>query len=299
MSRKESLLRQTLIIGKLRKRPSTYKEILDHLETEGEIKGFNLRVSKRTLQRDIQDIGLLYNINIAFDFSRKVYYIENDNISEAKERILEMFDLMSAFDLSDKWSKFVNFEKRKPQGTEHLYELLHAIKNRNFIQLEYQKFEEEVPSIRKLKPLALKEFKHRWYLIAEDQADMETKCFALDRVIYFEFLKSKFPKPDFDVHKHFQHCYGIAVPKSGKPTEIILSFKPVPGKYIKSLPLHHSQQIIRDDKSALEISLYMYITNDFIMELKSFGDTVTVIKPKHLARTLTKHARAVINQYSE
>ena len=52
-------------------------------------------------------------------------------------------DTFSALNLTDRLSNHIHFEKRKPQGTENLYGLLHAIKNQVQIQFTYQKFWED------------------------------------------------------------------------------------------------------------------------------------------------------------
>jgi hypothetical protein len=58
---------------------------------------------------------------------------------------------------------------------------------------------------------------------------------------------------------------------------VILSFGPFQGKYIKSLPLHNTQEIIEDTDDELRIRLTLYLTHDFLMELLAYGDTVKVI----------------------
>jgi predicted DNA-binding transcriptional regulator YafY len=72
-------------------------------------------------------------------------------------------------------------------------------------------------------------------------------------------------------------------PNDDGPKEIILSFDPDQGKYIKTLPLHESQQILIDKEDKLQIKLTLYITYDFIMELLSHGEKVKVLKPGSLA----------------
>jgi len=59
-----------------------------------------------------------------------------------------------------------------------------------------------------------------------------------------EILNKKFNFPkDFDVTEHCKYCFGIISPKGHQPEELILAFNAFHGKYIKSLPLHDSQQI--------------------------------------------------------
>jgi len=74
MSKRESIARHNLIIKKLRKHPASFADISDYLALESELQEYNFIVSKRTFQRDLEDIRSLYNIDIQYDFSRKVYF---------------------------------------------------------------------------------------------------------------------------------------------------------------------------------------------------------------------------------
>lgn len=57
MSKKEYILRYLLIIRKLKTgKRVTFDEIDFFLETESEIQAYNLKISLRTFQRDINDI---------------------------------------------------------------------------------------------------------------------------------------------------------------------------------------------------------------------------------------------------
>lgn len=54
------------------------------------------------------------------------------------------------------------------------------------------------------------------------------------------------------------------------------------GKYLRALPLHHSQEVLMDNEKEFRISLYIYSTYDFWLEIQSMGDKVKVIKPSNL-----------------
>jgi predicted DNA-binding transcriptional regulator YafY len=298
MSKRESIMRYNLIIRKLRRYPATYQEIADELALESEIQSYNLQVSKRTFQRDIADIRSIYNIDIQYDFSRGVYFIDFEDQSEIRERILEAFDTFNALNLSDRLSGYIHFEKRKPQGTENLYGLLHAIKNKLQIRFSHQKYWDAEPTKRTAEPYALKEFRNRWYVLANDLKDRKVKSFALDRLYDLEITGKKFQFPiDFDVNEYYRHCFGIVGADGRKPQEIILSFEPVEGKYIKSLPLHDSQQIIVDNENELRIRLYLVITHDFIMEILSHGERIKIIKPDSFADEIKQIYHRAINRY--
>lgn len=283
MSKRESVSRWNLIIKKLRKHPCKYSEISDYLADESDLEGYDYNVSKRTFQRDVEDIRSIYNIEIQYDFSRRVYYIDSQEHPDISERILEAFDTFNALNISERLSNYIHFEKRRSTGTENLYGLLHAIKNKFLVSFKYQKFWDDQPSGRTAEPYALKEHKNRWYIIAKDLRDNIVKSFALDRLSDLEITKTKFKiQSEFNVDEYFQHCFGIIHSDNENPQEILLSFESHQGKYIKSLPLHKTQEILIDNNEELLIRLYIFITHDFIMELLSYGETVKILKPESL-----------------
>ena len=75
MSKRESIARYNLIIKKLRKSSSTFEEIDDYLARESELQSYNFNVSKRTFQRDLDDIRSLFKIDIQYNYTRKYYSI--------------------------------------------------------------------------------------------------------------------------------------------------------------------------------------------------------------------------------
>lgn len=298
MSKRESISRYLLIIKILRKHPAPFCEIAERLRSESEMQGYDFNVTKRTFQRDLDDIRSLYEIDIQYDYSRKVYYIEIDQQPEVSERMLEAFDIFNALHMSDRLSDSIHFEKRRSQGTENLYGLLHASKHQLQIKFTYRKYWEDSPEERQVEPYALKEFKNRWYLLSKDLKDNRIKSFALDRLTNLEITKKKFQQQnDFNVNAYYKHCFGIINPNTEKPQEVILSFNPIQGKYIKSLPLHGSQQVLLDNNKELIIKLNLYITFDFIMELLSYGDHVKIVKPDSLIKEIKTRYQNALKHY--
>jgi len=149
-----------------------------------------------------------------------------------------------------------------------------------------------------VEPYALKEFKNRWYVVAKDVEDKQIKSFGLDRLSDLDITKRKFQMPhDFNVNDHYKYCFGIISPNDNPLEEVILSFTEEQGKYIKTLPLHHTQEILIDTKKEFRIKLQLYITYDFKMELLSYGDKVKVIAPKSLAEDIKKSLRDALGRY--
>ena len=284
MSKVEGLMRYNAIVKRLRISPATRKEIEDYLEKESEILGYNLAVSTKTFKRDLDDIRSLYSVDIQYDFSRRVYTLQESLRDEVSSRMLEAFDTYNALNVSAGLAEYLDFERRRSLGLENFHGLLHAIKTKSQLHFDYKSFWSDKKSLRKTQPYLLKEFKNRWYLVAKDLEDDAIKTFALDRLGEIEITKKKFKNPvGFDPKEKFRNSFGIITPfEDDEPERVILSFTPEQGKYIKTLPLHHSQEVLIDDQTELRLQLKVYVVYDFIKEIVSHGANVKVIEPETL-----------------
>lgn len=307
MSKRGYISRYLLILKKLKAKPySTYDELQAYIENQFDYlqmqdDTLSIGFSKRTFQRDLKEIKNLFGIDIEYSKSQKGYFISQSEMENMNfQRMIEAFEMFNSLNLAQDLTPFIYLEKRRPQGTENLYGLLHAIKNKLQIKFSYQKFWEEEPNARTAEPYGLKEFKDRWYIMAKDLIDSRIKSFALDRLTDLDITKKSFEYPNtFDIEESYRYCFGIISPVEQKPEEIILSFDPYQGKYIKSLPLHHSQQILMDNEDELQIKLTLCITFDFVMELLSFADNMKVIKPKLLIKEIKEAHERALKLYKE
>ncbi len=305
MSKRGYISRYLLILKKLKVKPySTYEELQSYIENQFDYlqmqdDTLNIGFSKRTLQRDIKEIRNVFGIDIEYSKSNKGYYISQSETENMNfQRMMEAFDMFNSLNLAQDLTPFIHLEKRKPQGTENLYGLLHAIKNRLQIKFTYQKFWEEELSQRLVEPYALKEFKNRWYIMAKDSRDNNIKSFALDRLTNLEITNLNYQYPDnYSIEQSYRYCFGIISPNDEEPQDIILSFDPFQGKYIKTLPLHDTQQVLVDNDEEMKIKLKLCLTHDLVMELLSFGDNMKVIEPKSLADQIKKAHEKAYRQY--
>ncbi|MBS1922929.1 MAG: WYL domain-containing protein [Bacteroidetes bacterium] len=305
MSKRGYISRYLLILKKLKVKPySTYEELQTYIENQFDYlqmqdDTLNIGFSKRTLQRDMKEIRNVFGIDIEYSKSNKGYYIsqiETENMNF--QRMIEAFDMFNSLNLAQDLMPFIHLEKRRPQGTENLYGLLHAIKNRLKIKFTYQKFWEEELTQRLVEPYALKEFKNRWYVLAKDSKDNNIKSFALDRLTNLEITTQSYQYPDnYSIEQSYRYCFGIISPNDEEPQDIILLFNPFQGKYIKTLPLHETQKVLVDNDKETRIKLKLCLTHDLIMELLSFGDNMKVIEPKSLADEIKQAHKNAYKQY--
>ena len=298
MTKRDSVLRYIHIMNKLRTGSATFEQIDAYLSRQSEMQGTVFNMSKRQFQRDLKDIESIFEVEIKFDFRRKIYAINDDESSEMSQRRMEALDVFNALKIGESSSRSIHFEKRKPQGTENFHGLLHAIKNQLQILFTYQKYWEVDLTHRNAEPYALKEFRNRWYVLAKDMKDQKVKSFAFDRLTELEISKKRYqPSSDFDVNDYYKFCFGIISPSNHELQEVILSFDPPQGKYIKSLPLHETQEILVDDEHEVRIKLTVYLTYDFLMEILSHGENVRVIQPANLISSLKRSYKNALSQY--
>ena len=305
MSKRGYISRYLLILKKLKAMPyCSYEELqsfiesqVDYLQMQDDT--LNIGFSKRTLQRDIREIRNVFGVEIEYSRTSKGYFIsqsESENMNF--QRMMESFDTFNSLNFAQDMTPFIHLEKRRPQGTENLYGLLHAIKNKFQIVFSYHKFWEDEITNRITEPYGLKEFKNRWYVLAKDLNDDKIKSFALDRLTNLEITRKSFKYPKtFDIEENYRYCFGIISPNGEEPQEIILSFDPYQGKYIKSLPLHETQEILIDNDKELKIKLKLCVTFDLVMELLSYGDSMKVIKPKSLVKQVKEAHQRALKKY--
>ena len=305
MSKRGYISRYMMILKKLKAKPySSFEEITSYMESQIDYlqmndDALNIGFSKRTLQRDLKEIRNIFGIDIEYSPSLKGYFISQDEIGNMNfERMIEAFDLFNSLNLAQDLKPFIHLESRQPQGTENLYGLLHAIKNKLKIKFTYKKFWGEDSSSRYVEPYVLKEFRSRWYVMAKDTGDAMLKSFALDRLSNLEITKAHYLQANLSqVEENYKYCFGIISPNDEMPQEIVLSFTPLQGKFIKTLPLHSTQQVIKDTEEELQIKLKLFITYDFIMELLSHGENVRVIQPKALIKEVKQALQDALDQY--
>jgi proteasome accessory factor B len=276
----------------LRNHPSKFTDIQEYilenltdLDKNNASRKNEMGYSTRTFERDKREISDLFGVSIEYNYFDKVYFINEEIIEdESVKRILDAFSIHHALKQNSQFSPSIYLEKRKTLGTEHINGLLHAIQNHLWITFEHHKFWEDSVTQRKVKPIALKEAQHRWYLIAEDLKDGIIKTFGLDRIKDLNITSNHFKPIDYDVNQAYQHAFGIETYEPA--VKMVLQFSWQQGNYIKSFPLHSSQKLISEDEDYKVFEFFMHPTDELKMELLKYGNELTVLEPISLQNEL-------------
>ena len=113
------------------------------------------------------------------------------------------------------------------------------------------------------------------------------RLYAIDRISNICILDERFKRDEsINPDNLFKHSYGIWDDPSIPIDEVELSYSPLDGKFIKTTPLHSSQEILVDNEEEFRIRLHIRITNDFVMALLARSSSLTVIRPSSLRRRI-------------
>ena len=299
MSKQTAITRYLLILKKLQRGRATFEEIRFSLETAGEIRGARYATDLRTFQRDLHEIEALFGVRIAWSRAARAYAIADNGQAahgaadrQQALRMLDAYEMLDALHATEGYTEHVFFEARRPSGLEHFSPLLGAIKSSSVVRIGYQKFGQPVATSRTVHPLALKEARSRWYLVAEDPADGIVKTFGLDRILEVEVAVRKFMRPhNLDLVALFQNFFGVLTPPDAPLEKVLLRFTAFQGQYVKTYPLHHSQRVLEETDERVLIELTLCITLDFVMEMLSFGTSLTVLSPLSLVNQMVLHQK--------
>ncbi|MDB5284955.1 MAG: hypothetical protein JWO06_4030 [Bacteroidota bacterium] len=327
---REAYTRYRLIDERLRKKP--FPRLEDLIEYVSE--NFDRPVARRTIQADLQEMRydqlLKFNAPVVYDKKERSYKYSDENYSINNLPVTadELHGLDFAISILDQFKHLpaikefeeaimkiastvkINKEARgesdhiqldKPfiiKGIEFVEPILKAISERKVLKFSYQRHGSDTVSQNLLEPYLIRESKNFWYVIGNGISKKEHKIltFALDRIVDLHITHDTFSDDKIDRKNFYKNVFGVTVGE-GKPESVVLSFAPLQGKYIKTMPLHNSQTILKENADEFKISLELVINTELKMQLLSYGANVKVIKPKKLADEMRDTGEKLIALY--
>jgi len=294
MAKQDSIKRQFLIVEYLRNKPATFRQINDFLlDKEREI-DYNLAISQRTFQRDCEEIATLWGVEITFNKRENHYEIVNDENDLYFDRIMEAFDTVAVLQKAKTVGSYLYLENRKSKGTEYFNGIIHAVQNQLVVTFQLNSYWQSA-SFRRCVPKAIKESQNRYYLIAYDLDKKDFRNYGLDRISNFIITSEKQSTPEINVEAFYKHAFGIECYHD--PEKIVLEFANDQKQYIKSLPLHTSQKITKENKETFTVELFMHPTNDFVMEIMRYVAICEVINPQFLRDRIKAEIKQLQEKY--
>jgi len=257
----------------------------------------------------------------ALDYAREVLAATQgasvaDELTNALQKVRQSLDIIREVKRDDgtgtTLTRRVVYVEEKVLGGNRQYVpvLIRAINQERQIQFRYRKHEQtdgsaltdpaERPPLRSLHPILLREVGDSWYVIGYDEKTARERTFALDRMSDLDILPEPCAVPPAvlaSVSELFEHIYGIT-DSHGPVEQILLSFTPLFGRYVKAKPIHQTQEVVRDDDTACVVRLRLAPNRDLLMHLRSYGEHLTVLEPQSLVQAMAESLRATLDHYT-
>ncbi|MBO5455066.1 MAG: WYL domain-containing protein [Muribaculaceae bacterium] len=253
---------------------------------------------RRTFYNYRQAIEELFNINIECNPSTYEYSIDSgdDRHESMTDWLLNsaaMSNVLSSVsDVSDRI-----FLEDVPSARLYLSQVISALRENHPVRFTYRPYTRLNPTKDVIvEPYFLKIFKQRWYVTGRNVKDDKIKTYALDRMEDVKIEDDTFVvDKSFDLESYVRDTFGIVF-SQGEPKEVVLRADTRQSKYLRALPLHHSQREVMHD----EYSLFYYklrLTSDFVQELLSYGPNIQVVSPPELKAMVVTQLRDALAKY--
>ena len=185
-----------------------------------------------------------------------------------------------------------------PSGRDHLTTILEAMKENRVVNITYRPFRKSRGYTFPIEPYCVKLFENRWYVLAHNVDFDDIRIYGLDRVERAEPTEKRYNLPEnFAATEYFSTAYGVVLDNDVKPERIVIRANKEHKHYLKSLPLHNSQQLLEDTGDYADFEYYLSPTYDFIMRLLHAGAMIEVISPTTLRETMKEWISNMYNIY--
>ncbi|MDE6344508.1 MAG: WYL domain-containing protein [Muribaculaceae bacterium] len=257
-------------------------------------------IPRRTFYNYRRAIEDVFGIEIRYNSSTFEYYIEESDEPRRGATITDWLLNSAATSSVVSESRQISsriFLEDIPSAREHLNIVIDAVKHNHPVQFDYAPYTRVNPSRDVVvEPYFLNLLRQRWYMTGRNTADGKIKTYALDRIVKASMLPETFEIPaDFDATTYSSDSFGVIF-SMGKPHDIRLRVDSRRARYLRTLPLHHSQdEYIHDGFSVFTYRLRL--TPDLVSEIISMGGDVTVEAPDELRAMVKDQLRKALANY--
>lgn len=271
----------------------TFEEINDKYRYNDNISGGG-EYALRTFHDHRKVVEKLFGIEIACNRSDNRYYIrDTDNIKSPgyfRKWLLETISLNNTIAANDRLRDRILLEE-VPSTTPALIPLLAAMQENITVNFQYHPFDKDVVNpYHDFQPWILKMYKRRWYVYGqavfsaagEDAHEPHTgmRIFSLDRMSDVEPTGQAFQlQENFDAEAVFFGTFGAYVTVNDEPQTILIKTDEWQAKYLRSLPLHKSQQEVERTPEYTIFSLFVKPTYDLKQEILTMNIHAEVLAP--------------------
>lgn len=268
----------------------------------------DFEVSERTLERDFNTLKTDFGLDISYDRSLKGYRLEEDQ--ERLGTFFKFAELSSLADLYEAGLKdYKTFQKwvipddsSEFKGLHNMKKALQGIMLSQKLSFTKVNFYQNTRNEYIVTPLRLKEYLNRWYLIAVPEDINEIRTFGLDRIENLEVLsdKAKSIKNESQQLKQFLDIIGLNYNETQDVQKVVLKADNKQIKYLRSLPLHHSQICVEnnDENEWGTVTYELKPNYEFETQILKLGAMVQVLEPVWFREKVAGHIQTMHELYN-
>ena len=196
----------------------------------------------------------------------------------------------------------IDFEKNDLlTGIEWLDVLYKHIIQQQTILLTYQSFKARVSHDIIFYPYLLKEYRNRWFILGMKKQEKEILTLALDRIKNIQTLPDELYRINkkFDPHSYFRDIVGVTRNAADTPTHIVFHANHKQAPYIKTKPIHGSQQVVETRHDGIVFSIDVIPNFELEREFLGFGEGLKILSPANFIRLFKKKTNLLYNLYHQ
>lgn len=285
----------------LQKKKLTYEEVSNLWERS--CLGDGNPLPLRTFHQHRRAIEETFGVEIQCNPSDGYHYYIGDPENFRKDRTKQW--LYNSFTLSNMIIAGHNMKGRIlfeeiPHGTQYLQTIIEAMQQNRVLEIDYQPFKGD-HAIYHLAPYAMKVYNRRWYVVGKMDEANGIRHIALDRVIDLAVTDVTFKMPKkFDAEVYYTNTVGIYVNDELKPQTVRIRVFDERVDYVRSLPLHKSQEeVLTKNGEYSEFKYKVCVTPELATQLLSMGEYVEVLEPKELRDKMKERIKKSLKYYQD
>lgn len=255
----------------------------------------------RTFHEHRKGIKELFGVDIDCNKSDGFrYYVRNPEVLSQKKLakwLLNAYRVPKEFATYNRMQDRVILEEI-PGGKAYVDPVLDALQCEVMIVVDYQSYDGP-HELYNVCPYALKAYDRRWYLLGYIKEKDAIRSIALDRILDLKITNKTFDRPkDFDARKYYANTIGIFVNEDLPVETVRIRAYGVQMEYLRSLPLHKSQQeVLTKGSEYAEFQYRLCVTPELVSSILAMGEKVVVLEPNQLRECISETLINSMNLY--
>jgi predicted DNA-binding transcriptional regulator YafY len=293
-----TIKRYSLIVSKIQE--GKYPSLSQLLQL---LRNNDVKVSERTLQRDIEHLRVHYSLELEYSIEHKGYYLKDAShvLAQVFLRLLNFIQpgniVLDALRDGGKLQHVHLGNEIEMAGIHQIKDILTAIHQKRVIQFQHRNYHTEEVKFVSLEPLLIKEYHERWYVYGFAKEVKAYRTYGIDRISELSVERTTFVADrGHDASARFNEQIGVTMAEGGIET-VIIHFSPLQARYVQSLPWHHSQKVLSEDETGITFQWQLKINYELLLNILQCADQVEVLQPLSLRKEVMDTLESALQKY--